>query len=855
MTLTFTKRIGALLAGAVLATSGCGGGDGDDNPIGGGGGPSGFHATVVLPEALRNGGPAGFDTTVSGIQLAATLDGEAVTPSSVQWSITDAYGLWNPPAGVTPSPATGTTTSFAIPDFETVRTGANAWLNGLYGTLGTEHEFAYIQAPEREQLLSFGKQQVQAMSFKVVARVTYGTYTATASALVSPVTVSSGVNTQPLGMMVVANAPSTATYDWTLTYLPTNAATGAEFRAPPEGVTLRGADTKNPYVVPTVTGVYRLQNGTGAPILFRVSTYHGAGFTDTEEGTDGISCADCHAGAYALTDQFTEWAASPHANHEGTGKTLFELGLTGALGPNYSEAAIASHVVGYSKVPTAQNRGFDDVMGGWTFPAPAAANWDALPQALKYRAGVQCESCHGPLEPTDHSMVDAIGHGPVQPAASMDSGVCMSCHDTLEHDQGPLWATSAHANTALAIEDGTIENRPVSASATSVSGVPHCGRCHAGEGFALYLEQQQGGGCTTALGLTETAGGTAGYIRPRNLSADGDPCFNITADNTTWAPATEYFAANGLTVAKVHSTTCQTCHDPHSTELRVSGDTKVVAAGFRVENAGAGALCIVCHNTRSGSVRQGTTILSGWTAPHVAAQGDVFAGRNAFFVTELVANQAANLLPRASPHAATSDSCVVCHVRNVPADIREQYVVSGSNHTFKASMELCADCHSSSDVTEFETHKDEVEHKLHTLQDLIQTTIRNRLNAAGFDVTTRYDLVTDGNLPAPADPTIEAGQVTAIELYESHGQPAVKIMLGATGFGTRIGDIKQANTTTNLFTVSTGSGGTLAAGADQTLARAVYNYLLLHGDGTEGVHNPGFVDDVLDNTLAALPAP
>ncbi|HYD53980.1 MAG TPA: hypothetical protein VEA99_15195 [Gemmatimonadaceae bacterium] len=842
MNVIFSKRISALVMGAVLATAGCGSDSDSNEGGGGGGGPSGFHVNVVLPEELRNGGPAGFSRAVSNIGVTVTLDGVPVTPDEIRWSITDAYGLSDPPAAVTPSPATGPTTSFEIPDFETVRTGANAWLNELYGTADTEHAFAYIQAPEREQLLSFGKQQVSAMSFKVVAQVRSGEHTATGSAIVSPVTVSNGGNTQPLGMMVVGNAPAAETYAWTLTYVPTTAASGTPFGNPPAGVTLQGADTKNPYVVPTVTGVYQLQNGTNTPIQFRVSTYHGSGMADTDEGTDGVSCRDCHHpttyGDHTLT-QFAEWRESAHANHEDTGKTLFELGLSGALGPNFSESSIAALVVGYSKVPTARNGGFDDVMGGWTFPTPAAANWERLPEALKYRAGVQCESCHGPLEPTDHSMVAAVGgYGRLAPAASMDSGICMQCHDTLEHDQGPLWATSPHANTALAILDATVENRGNNAS--------HCGRCHSAEGFALYLPQQQAGTPTNIARPTCEAGS------PNCSCTTATPpvCTLNDAGFQAW------MKGKGLTTAKVHPVTCQTCHEPHSGELRVNGDTNVVAALFRVQNAGAGATCIVCHNTRSNAVRQGDLVIASWTAPHVSAQGDVFAGRNAFFVPELVRGQPADQLPRAAPHASTSDSCVVCHVRNVPEDVRNQFAVSGSNHTFKASMEGCADCHSTSDVAEFEAHKDEIEHKLHTLEALIESTFLARLNAAGFDAATRYDLATDGDLPAPADPTVAAGVVTAVDLYETHGQPALAVTLAdGTRFGTQIGNVKQANTTTNLFAVSTGSGATLAAGADQILAKAVYNFLLIHGDGTEGVHNPGFVDTVLDNTLTQLSPP
>lgn len=796
MTLTFTKRIGALLAGAILATSGCGGSDGDGPIVGGA--PAGFHATVVLPEALRNGGPAGFGTTVSDIQLAATLDGVAVTPNSVQWSITDAYGLWDPPADVTPSPATGTTTSFAIPDFETVRTGANAWLNGLYGIEHPAHELGYIQAPERKQLLSFGKQQVQAMSFKVVARVTYDTHTATASALVSPVTVSNGGNTQPLGMMVVANAPSTATNAWTLTYLPTNAAEGAAFGAPPEGVTLQGADTKNPYVVPTVTGVYRLQNGVDdpAPLLFRVSTYHGAGMADTDEGTDGISCADCHSGVYALTDKFTEWAASPHARHGDTGKTLFELGLTGALGPSYSEAALASHVVGYSKVPTAQNRGFDDVMGGWTFPAPAAGNWAALPQALKYRAGVQCESCHGPLEPTDHSMVDAIGHGPVQPAASMDSGICMSCHDTMEQDQGTLWATTRHANTELAMEE---------------IGSASCARCHGAEGFVKYLARQQ----------TNAVPGSWGNMTTAEME--------------------------GLSPETVHSISCQTCHDPHSTELRLTtGNTQTVAGMFALTDVGSGALCIVCHNSRSGAIKQGTYAITSLQrlGPHHSAQGDMLAGRNAFFMPNLLATDGATTLPYLSAHARVADTCVRCHVKSVPEDIQQKYMIAASNHTFKTSKQVCATCHAGSVG---DTVEASITAKMEALNARIGAIISAKLlQPGGFDTAAgqRTDPETGAPLPDPASRTVLPTSVRSITTSMTVGAVIVELT-DDSRFQVTLDRLHRVGTTTALLTISEAN--------TQTVAKAYFNLLYVDFDGSKGFHNPAFAAEVLDRSLAALP--
>ncbi len=859
MNVILSKRIGALLAAVVLAAA-CGG-DAGDGGGGGGGGPEGLHAYVVLPEGLENGGAAGFGRTVEGITVNVVLDGAAVSADRIDWFITEG------PTAADLSDDSGSTTSFAIPTFEEVREGANGWINDLYGTTDTEHEFEYIQAPEREQLLSFGPLQVQAMSYRVAAQVRVGSQTTWASALVSPVSVSNGGNTLPLGSMVVANAPSDGTYAWTLTYLPTTAAADATFGPPPAGVALQGADTKNPNVLPTVTGFYRLQNGTNEPISFRVSTYHGAGRSAADEGPDGVACADCHRetphGNFTLT-QFTEWAASPHMNHEGTGMPLFQLGITGALGPNYSERALASHVVGYNRAPAARDAGFDDVMGSWSLPVPASGNWDALPAALKHRAGVQCESCHGPLEPTDHSMVGPFGHGPIKAMASMDAGVCMSCHDAFDQDQGTLWSTAAHANTQLAIDDGSVENRGLTASVNtqgvaSVSGVVHCGRCHAAEGFALYLEQQQGRTCETLTpALTAGAGvatGRAGYIRPRVVEADGSlgACYHLSDHSTTpptvasadtLTAAKAYFSKMGMGAANVHSVTCQTCHDPHSTELRLTGDTNVTAASFNYRGAGTGAICIVCHNSRIGDPIYSDSSKTSYSAPHAAAQGDIFAGRNAYFYGQAASGASMDVLDYKHSHP---NACAGCHVKWVPEDVKAQFGVLSSNHTFKASLEGCTECHG-------EGYGEQIAHdfeqKMTTLANALATLFMNKMNVGGLDSMDRYEIVTSatgedsiGETKLAAAATA-AGSVQSVSLSEFHGQPAFIVTLtdGTTRFGNNIGSFKLAGAA--LFPGNTASGS--------LMAKAFYNYLLLHGGAGEGVHNPSFANGVLDATITQV---
>jgi hypothetical protein len=772
--------------------------------------------TVSLPAGLKNGGPSGFNAAVSGITATAKLgDADVTSSSTITWAVKDYYGLTTAPGGATASPDTGPATGFNVADFETLRVAANDWLNTRYKTAGTAEEFEYIHAPERDQLLSLGVQQVRAMSFKVIATVTNGGRKSTGSAIVAPATINNGGNYQPLGMMVVANAPSTlSSYSWTLGYL-SAAATDATFADATSQ--LQGATTKNPTLVPAETGVYKLTQGTDASLYFRVSTYHGAP-SESSTAVDGVACASCHSGEYALTDKFTEWSNSAHGNFnwEDPSKakmSLFQFGVDGGEGPHYSESCISCHVVGYSKVPTAANKGFDDraKADGWTFPTVPATltepgNFAAMPADLQALGGIQCENCHGPLEPSEHSQPEgnpALFALPVSPVASMDAGVCLYCHDALSnHDKGPLWAASGHANIELAMEEGTW-----TATSTSTS----CIRCHSAEGFMMYLPLQQAG-------------------------APGNPTLTDAQKAT-------------LSADKVHSQTCQTCHDPHSTELRVSGDTKQVAGMFQVQNAGEGALCIVCHNSRSGAVREGnatalTSTNLGRLGLHAACQGDMFAGRNAYFMPGMDGTEAASALPYKSAHSFLADTCVDCHVKWVPADLKSQFNPAGTNHTFRSSPEICIECHGEDIGSRIQ---DSVGAKMVTLQGAVTRVLSAKLLAAGFDTKAkaRKDPTnTSVTLPDPADPTVLPADIRSIQALSTASAVVVTLNDG-TSFYIGLDGIYAANTTTSIFTIA-------ASNNTQTLLRAYSNLLFVNNDGTKGIHNPAFAGAALDNATAAL---
>jgi hypothetical protein len=888
-----------------------------------------LQVVVNLPAALVNGGPAGFDTTVSGITATVTMNGSPIAADGVTWEIINTDGFSPPPTAAIPSPATGAGTSFAVPAFEDVRQGANTWLNTRYST--TAEPFDYVQAPERDQLLSFGPQQVAAMSYLVKATATSGGLTSTGSATVSPLTISSGGNLHPVGMMIVGNAPSTATYSWALTYLKTDAAKGDTFGAPPAGVTLQGSTTKNPTLVPTVDGVYQLTNGTDAPLSFRVSRYHGMGTGEDSPGNDGVTCASCHNGTHAL-EQFAAWQKSAHGNTNWQNPAappmqLVQAGLSGLIdGGFYAEFCMQCHTTGYSKVPSALSkasdpkpagsRGFADVAANpeapdtaWTFPAKLGPDaWtsvvmDSTPSrdsGVLHRAGIQCESCHGPLEPTDHSMVAAIGYSLVSPVASMSAGICLQCHDEFPyHDKGPLWSASPHASMDLALGESTVEGRG--------TGVEHCGRCHSGEGFVAYAAQINAGqgGASYPLGywgilqrpssVTALDGTTPTCTPSKAFPSNADPscpcasttdyveaglakpasgtCYNDTAYYT-------YFQGKNLTQASVHSQTCQTCHDPHSTELRFDGDAPINAAGWSFPNAGAGALCMTCHNERSAVVYSDSDIYN-WASPHTPSQGDIFAGRSAYFfgmakpatwpavntdpgtkayidaTVALIPTVAASLPDQAFHASILGDTCVDCHVKFVPPDLAAQFGPAGTNHTFKTTRAVCAGCHGPDMADRMAGPVDD---KTTQVLNLVSAKFKDRLNL-GVDAMAAFQVVggvlQDDTTKFPTiNVTVAAGSVAGVQLSTSHGSPALIVTLNdGTAFAATV---STSSPTTPVFKaggnqVFVGAAGKAPLTDNQKIvAKAYWNYQLIVGGSAHGLHNLEFANGVLDATITAL---
>jgi len=265
-----------------------------------------------------------------------------------------------------------------------------------------------------------------------------------------------------------------------------------------------------------------------------------------------------------------------------------------------------------------------------------------------------------------------------------------------------------------------------------------------------------------------------------------------------------------------------------------------VAAGFNYKGAGAGALCIVCHNSRITAPIYSDSDKTSYSAPHVASQGDIFAGRNAYWYGPAT-GAAADSLPNKAAHSFMANACADCHVKYVPADIKAQYQVWNTNHTFRTSLEVCAECHAAGIG---EKIQEQVAEKLTGLSSSLGLLYRAKINAGGADLMARY-VVTDGAITDTklADAAVAASSVQRIGLAEFHGQPALIVTLtDGTVFGNNMGAFKLS--TVALFPVT--------SAAQKISAKAFYNYLLVHGGSAEGVHNPAFANGVLDATMAQV---
>jgi hypothetical protein len=500
------------------------------------------------------------------------------------------------------------------------------------------------------------------------------------------------------------------------------------------------------------------------------------------------NCTTCHNGTIAA-DQFTPWRATGHAE-------IFAQNLNTRI--PYGESCFECHTVGFNK--DVKNGGVDDAADYAAFVASLPTltaspdNWKSVvskyPNVAKL-GNIQCENCHGPNDASTLHM-----NGKVDPErVSIAAGVCGVCHgEPPRHGRFQQWEASLHGDVEMAMEE---------------AGSSSCARCHTGQGYLMWLKQGD---------MTKSIQGANG---------------NATAAELT---------ARGLSAQTAQPITCAVCHDPHdigttssaepnNAKVRVMDDTPMLPSGWKATGVGRGAVCFTCHNTRNGAHNDVALPTMDDRAPHVPAQGDVIMGQNAYFVT----------VGQRSPHSYIKDTCATCHMELTapPAG----YSATSTNHSFTASVAICTSCHGAYDGGGIQKA---TEANLEDLKLAIEKAIAREISdqiKAGNEVVL-LKLGAGG-----ADVVItDASTVTVVEFLESHGRQAVELKIGDTTYDVRL----ATDTATRPAGSSIATGKLVSSANGQNIAKAGWNYFLLHGDASKGVHNPTFTNDVINASLAAL---
>ena len=671
----------------------------------------------------------------------------------------------------------------------------------LTATLGdaAAYKAALMAALVRED--RFGVQAInphsleagETATFKVTVTTTSGDYSDEVGIIAKlPYIVSPGISNVPINAPVLLNGKVQDAYSWTLT-----GPSGAK-------ATLDDPADRNPSFTPDVEGKYTLTEETsGATFDVYAGTWMGVivGLDANGEPEVNEDCTDCHDDDIA-PNTFAPWKASGHAE-------IFTQNIDDPSG-HWSLGCAGCHTVGYD--PEADNGGFDEAAAkeGWEVPHGAVGNYAQMLEdypATAQLANIQCENCHGPQE--------SDAHKKGAPRQNISSELCGACHgEPARHGRFQQWEESGHANLELALVEATVEGRGAAAS--------HCGRCHSGEGFLAWVEQDD---------LTQRIQGAAGDATVEELTA------------------------LGLTEATVHSQTCVVCHDPHqqgktsgepnTAGVRIEGNTSLLPAGFKAVGVGRGAICITCHNTRNGAHNDAVGLPANYQAPHTAAQGDVLLGENAYFVST---GERAN-------HSFIQDACAGCHMEVTPPPAELSYNLAGTNHTFKASPEVCGDCHGAFRGAGLQASTEAMLHELAVkMSDYLLNKMPDQVHLKDYtpheSAGQAYDLKSN-------DVTLDKANIVSVEPTEPHGQQGYLLKLETSVEVTYAPEGEAAHTLSltelevQLGDITTDGEAVLIDPGDP-LVRVGWNYFLIHADGSEGVHNPSFAMKVLRASMAAL---
>jgi hypothetical protein len=646
------------------------------------------------------------------------------------------------------------------------------------------------------------------------------------------------------------------------------------FLVPAWSDVLAAATTGTPSASAT-TATWTLKNdsyGNGSISLTEAKAW--SGFAD--------SCNCCHGDATANRCSGTSKKVTPEVVTEWQGSKHNHIVIDGMGGTHYSSTCLPCHTVGFNL--GVANGGWDDVaaaqtpaykLPAFTFEgATADLQFATMPTAVQNMSNIQCQNCHGPAQIAGTATASAH-------SASSNASVCGSCHDGGTHGIYSQWKTSGHARLDGAQNEGPLHGADQTHCARchyaqgntsyraqlAALGNPDKFDTVSGPVIAVPAglvkpanTSTRAGNVNVVITLTTpvavnqtrwyltysasdvgpmTNGNKAATVSANGLTvtiqepaAGSSPAYTTVGSATM--QATTFPAPVNITADNVETVGCQTCHNPHSLEMNVPEDQALpLAGGFTIPAGGSGATCAMCHNSRNGMIKGvptrhiDTVALTsanfGMTAPHSAAQADVYYAGNGYLLgTPAPA--------RSNPHQNPvffKDTCAECHVKRFSA------AAGGTvaNHTFGVDKETCVGCHGVG--TELISRETKVEDRL-TVYKMVLAKV---LNKAGI---TTVNGKLNGATTA-ADYTVASG-VTISSVNVSGDRPLtldLKFSNGAAVTGIALDKVMSSGTPT-LVTVS-GSVTTY-----YKVAKSVYNYALIENDKSFGVHNIPWVDAMLD---------
>jgi len=400
--------------------------------------------------------------------------------------------------------------------------------------------------------------------------------------------------------------------------------------------------------VPDVLGDYVVTlsiGGADTSVTITSANFIGVDRNDVSGGT-AFTCRTCHI--FAKPEVFAEWSESGHAKK-------FEKGMNGDNGAYWGQSCFKCHTTGFNQ--SADNGGFDDIQTAVGFvdtqwKPSAVPVYDSFlttdKKMLSLVAGIGCEQCHGPKNPGH------FGEG-TQPK-TMDAKMCGQCHDEpWRHNYYSMWSNAGHSNPPWSNSHSSSGSEVVTDYTLQT-----CVRCHDGQAFVNFTK-----------GESFDNRRSSGYSK--------------------------------LTRTEI---TCQTCHDPHSTELRVAppaGDTLSTGYNYSSVNLGKGKLCVNCHKyRRAESEYIQNTSASSFRGPHHRGAGDVYLGKNGFTFGQEI--------PSSVGHRLVENACVGCHMSPTPdtGSVARDHIgghswnmeYMGPDSVEYDNVTKCVDCHTG--ITSFD---------------------------------------------------------------------------------------------------------------------------------------------------------